>query len=73
MLDVIQEVEEEDEDDADDQRGRVKGLRVQEEDKLMDVRTMVFGMGVSGDLRVGWVIFFLPFIFSFGILIIMFL
>jgi hypothetical protein len=57
VLDVIQEVDEEDGENAidDDQQqlGRVKGLRVEEEDRLMDVRTMVFGMGVSGDLRVG--------------------
>ena len=53
MLDVIQEVEEEEGEAADDQPGFVKGLRLQEEDRLMDVRTMVFGMGVSGDLRVG--------------------
>jgi hypothetical protein len=58
VLDIIQEVEEEEREDATDQLGRVKGLRVQEEDKLMDVRTMVFGMGVSGDLRVGSVFFF---------------
>ena len=54
MLDVIQELEEEEGEAAEDQLGFVKGLRVQEEDRLMDVRTMVFGMGVSGDLRVGW-------------------
>lgn len=59
MLDVIREVEEEEgEGEAtDDQQGFVTRLRVQEEDRLMDVRTMVFGMGVSGDLRVGWVAF----------------
>jgi hypothetical protein len=39
----------------------VKELRVQEEDRLMDVRTMVFGMGFSGDLRIGWG--FLSFLF----------
>ena len=61
MLDVIQEVEEEEGEGADDQLGIVKGLRVPEEDKLMDIRTMVFGMGVSGDLRVGWAFF--PFFF----------
>ena len=54
VLDVIQEVEEEEGEGADDQLGFAKGLRVQEEDRLMDIRTMVFGMGVSGDLRVGW-------------------
>jgi hypothetical protein len=54
LLDVIREVEEgEEEADDDDQLGFAKGLRVQEEDRLMDIRTMVFGMGVSGDLRVG--------------------
>lgn len=55
MLDVIQEVDEDvdDVDVDDDQLGCAKGLRVEEEDQLMDVRTMVFGMGVSGDLRVG--------------------
>ena len=53
MLDVIQEAEEEEEEGTNDRLGCVKGLRVQEEDRLMDVRTMVFGMGVSGDLRVG--------------------
>lgn len=53
MLDVIHEVEEEEGEGADDQLGFVKGLRVPEEDRLMDIRTMVFGMGVSGDLRVG--------------------
>ena len=53
VLDVIREVEEEEGETADDQLGCAKGLRVQEEDKLMDIRTMVFGMGVSGDLRVG--------------------
>ena len=61
VLDVIREVEEEEGEaaaDDDDQLGLVKGgLRVQEEDRLMDIRTMVFGMGVSGDLRVGWVLF----------------
>jgi hypothetical protein len=60
VLDVIQEVEEEEGEGVDDQLGFVKGLRVPEEDRLMDIRTMVFGMGVSGDLRVGWV-FFLSF------------
>ena len=53
MLDVIHEVEEEEGEGADDQLGFVKGLRVPEEDRLMDIRTMVFGMGVSGDLRIG--------------------
>jgi hypothetical protein len=57
VLDIIQEVEEEEGEGADDQLGLVKGLRVEEEDRLMDIRTMVFGMGVSGDLRVGWVFF----------------
>ena len=66
MLDVIREVEEEEGEAADDQLGLAKGLRVQEEDRLMDIRTMVFGMGVSGDLRVGWVF---PFFFSFRMLI----
>ena len=61
VLDVIQEVEEEEGEGADDQLGIVKGLRVQEEDRLMDIRTMVFGMGVSGDLRVGWGFFSLSF------------
>lgn len=53
MLDIIQEVDEEIEEVTNDQLSCVKGLKVQEEDKLMDVRTMVFGIGVSGDLRVG--------------------
>ena len=53
MLDVIREVEEEEGEADDDQLGFAKELRVQEEDRLMDIRTMVFGMGVSGDLRVG--------------------
>lgn len=57
VLDVIQEMDEEDGenaiDDDQEQLGRVKGLRVEEEHRLMDVRTMVFGMGFSGDLRVG--------------------
>ena len=53
VLDVIQEVEEEEGEGADDQSGFPKGLRVEEEDRLMDIRTMVFGMGVSGDLRIG--------------------
>ena len=61
VLDIIQEIEEEEGEDATDQLGRVKGSRAQEEDKLMDVRTMVFGMGVSGDLRVGWGVFFFLF------------
>ena len=67
VLDVIHEVDEEDEaaenGDDDERLGCVKRLRAQEEDKLMDVRTMVFGMGVSGDLRVGWVSFFILFFF----------
>ena len=66
MLDVIREVEEEEGEADDDQLGLAKGLRVQEEDRLMDIRTMVFGMGVSGDLRVGWVFLFF---FSFRMLI----
>ena len=72
VLDVIQEMEEGEGDtaDDDDQLGLVKGgLRVPEEDRLMDIRTMVFGMGVSGDLRVGWVFsFFLLFWFNMLIL-----
>ena len=71
VLDVIQEVDEEDEENVVDdcqQLGCVKGLRVEEEDRLMDVRTMVFGMGVSGDPRVGWG-FFLLFFFEVGMLI----
>ena len=66
VLDVIQEVDEEAEEEANDQLGCTKRLGVQEEDRLMDVRTMVFGMGASGNLRVGWVYFCL---LSFGMLI----
>lgn len=76
-LDVIPEVDEEPEDDfllrtADGRRVDTDGgeynvglnqLRVEREEKLMDVRTMVFGMGAAGDLRVGYVLIFRIFLY----------
>jgi len=60
VLDVIHEVDEEEEAAAlEEERERfadkpLKKPRFEEEEEaLMDVRTMVFGMGASGDLRVG--------------------
>ena len=58
VLDVIHEVDEE-EAALEEERERfadkpLKKPRFEEEEEaLMDVRTMVFGMGASGDLRVG--------------------
>lgn len=49
VLDVIHEMDEEEPEPP------MKKPRVVEEQNLMDVRTMVFGMGASGDLRVGCV------------------
>lgn len=37
-------------------------LRLPDEERQMDVRTMVFGMAASGDMRVGYV-----FLFAFGL------
>jgi hypothetical protein len=54
VLDVIHEVDEEEEEEGPFAAVPVKKSRFeQEEEALMDVRTMVFGMGASGDLRVG--------------------
>ncbi|PPQ64360.1 hypothetical protein CVT24_008429 [Panaeolus cyanescens] len=53
VLDVIQEVH--DEEDEEEDRHVPKRLRTsKDEDRLMDVRTMVFGMGATGDLCVGY-------------------
>ena len=49
VLDVVHEVEEEEE----EPEPVIKRPRVEAEQNLMDVRTMVFGMGASGDLLVG--------------------
>jgi hypothetical protein len=54
VLDVIHEVDEEEEEEGPFAAVPVKKSRFEEEEEaLMDVRTMVFGMGASGDLRVG--------------------
>lgn len=49
VLDVIHEVDEEEEEAKSLKKPRFE----EEEEALMDVRTMVFGMGASGDLRIG--------------------
>ena len=59
VLDVIHEVDEEEEATLEEERERFAAVPLrkprfeEEEEALMDVRTMVFGMGASGDLRVG--------------------
>ncbi|KAF9560088.1 hypothetical protein CPC08DRAFT_492123 [Agrocybe pediades] len=50
-LDVIREVDEEEDEELMDTKPQ---LRVSEEEKLMDVRTMVFGMSATGEMRVGY-------------------
>jgi hypothetical protein len=59
VLDVIHEVDEEEAAALEEERERFAGVPLkkprfeEEEEALMDVRTMVFGMGASGDLRIG--------------------
>jgi hypothetical protein len=60
VLDVIHEVDEEEAAAAlEEERERFAAVPLkkprfeEEEEALMDVRTMVFGMGASGDLRIG--------------------
>lgn len=52
VLDVIHEVDDDAEEEKEVEAGLLP-LRDEKEEKLMDVRTMVFGMGANGDLRVG--------------------
>ncbi|KIM44419.1 hypothetical protein M413DRAFT_442399 [Hebeloma cylindrosporum] len=59
VLDVVHEVDEEEEALEEKMMMEMKMKKKmkrdeEEEGKMMDVRTMVFGMGVSGDLRVGF-------------------
>ena len=59
VLDVIHEVDEEEAAAEEEDRERFAAVPLkkprfeEEEEALMDVRTMVFGMGASGDLRIG--------------------
>ena len=59
VLDVIHEVDEEEAAAEEEERERFAAVPLkkprfeEEEEALMDVRTMVFGMGASGDLRIG--------------------
>lgn len=55
VLDVIHEETDEAEEDEEVGRPRKKTRFQQEEEKLMDVRTLVFGLGAGADLRVGCV------------------
>ena len=69
VLDVIHEVDGEDEQEARLVPVPLKKPRFEEEEEaLMDVRTMVFGMGALGDLRVGWVFIYFFFL-SFPLLL----
>lgn len=54
VLDVIHEIQEEDEDEEECYAPNKRLRTSNDEDKLMDVRTMVFGMGANGDLCVGY-------------------
>lgn len=51
VLDVIHEVDEEDLEE--ELRRPLKKTRLEDEQRLMHARTMVFGMGASADLLVG--------------------
>lgn len=55
MLDVILEEPDEAEAEEDDGRPKKKTKVQEEEEKLMETRTLVFGIGANADLRVGYV------------------
>lgn len=55
VLDVVLEEPDEAEEEEEEGRPRKRTRIQQEEQKLMDARTVVFGTGASADLRVGYV------------------
>jgi hypothetical protein len=55
MLDIILEEPDEAEEEEDDGRPKKKTKVQEEEEKLMETRTLTFGIGANADLRVGYV------------------